>query len=131
MQKAFAAMAELERGGIANPDENRMVGHYWLRNSALAPTPAFRAEIDGTVAAILAFATAVHSATITGTNGPFQNLLVIGIGGSALGPQFVAHALGQPITDKLNVHFLTIPTLTAWTKCWQRSPMDWGKRCAS
>ena len=39
IQKAFAAMAELERGAIANPDENRMVGHYWLRNAALAPTP--------------------------------------------------------------------------------------------
>ena len=38
LQKAFAAMAELENGGIANPDENRMVGHYWLRNPALAPT---------------------------------------------------------------------------------------------
>ncbi len=32
MQKAFAAMAELENGAIANPDEKRMVGHYWLRN---------------------------------------------------------------------------------------------------
>ena len=29
--KAFAAMRSLEAGGIANPDENRMVGHYWLR----------------------------------------------------------------------------------------------------
>lgn len=34
MQSAFAAMAALERGAIANPDENRMVGHYWLRNPA-------------------------------------------------------------------------------------------------
>jgi glucose-6-phosphate isomerase len=31
MQKAFAAMAELEKGAVANPDEGRMVGHYWLR----------------------------------------------------------------------------------------------------
>ncbi len=37
--KAFADMAELEKGAIANPDENRMVGHYWLRNPDLAPTP--------------------------------------------------------------------------------------------
>ncbi|MDZ4798745.1 MAG: hypothetical protein SGI92_11325, partial [Bryobacteraceae bacterium] len=29
LQAAYAAMAELERGAIANPDENRMVGHYW------------------------------------------------------------------------------------------------------
>ena len=29
--KAYKAMEELEAGAIANPDENRMVGHYWLR----------------------------------------------------------------------------------------------------
>ena len=39
MQKAFAAMDALEAGAIANPDEKRMVGHYWLRDPTLAPTP--------------------------------------------------------------------------------------------
>src|ERR1043166_10140114 len=32
MERAFTAMAALEQGAIANPDEGRMVGHYWLRN---------------------------------------------------------------------------------------------------
>ena len=27
--KAFKDMEALEKGAIANPDENRMVGHYW------------------------------------------------------------------------------------------------------
>ena len=36
---ALADLAALEAGAIANPDEGRMVGHYWLRNPALAPTP--------------------------------------------------------------------------------------------
>ena len=31
IQKAFAEMDALEKGAIANPDEKRMVGHYWLR----------------------------------------------------------------------------------------------------
>ena len=31
---AYAAMDSLEAGGIANPDEKRMVGHYWLRAAA-------------------------------------------------------------------------------------------------
>ena len=31
VQRAFADMDALESGAIANPDENRMVGHYWLR----------------------------------------------------------------------------------------------------
>ncbi len=105
IQKAFIAMAELEKGGIANPDEKRMVGHYWLRNPALAPTQTIRKEIEDTQAAIKAFAAEVHNGTIRGAKGLFKNLLVIGIGGSALGPQFVAHALGQPKTDKMAVYF--------------------------
>jgi glucose-6-phosphate isomerase len=43
MQEAFAAMRALEGGAIANPDEGRRVGHYWLRSPALAPTPEIRA----------------------------------------------------------------------------------------
>ena len=34
IDKAFADMKALESGAIANPDEKRMVGHYWLRNSS-------------------------------------------------------------------------------------------------
>ena len=54
--KAFADMAALEAGAIANPDEGRMVGHYWLRNPALAPTPALKAAITEPLAALKAFA---------------------------------------------------------------------------
>ena len=56
IERAFAAMRELEAGAIANPTENRMVGHYWLRNPALAPTPEIRAEIEDTIRRIKAFA---------------------------------------------------------------------------
>src|SRR6476619_2445273 len=61
MREAFAAMDALERGAIANPDENRMVGHYWLRAPDLAPTPEIASEIRDTLDAIKAFAAAVHS----------------------------------------------------------------------
>jgi glucose-6-phosphate isomerase len=47
----------------------------------------------------------VHSGEIAGPKGKFKNLLVIGIGGSALGPQLVNHALGNPRKDKLAVTF--------------------------
>jgi glucose-6-phosphate isomerase len=104
MQKAFAAMAELEKGAIANPDEKRMVGHYWLRNPSLAPTAEIKAEIEQTVADIQDFTAKVHSGGIKGSKGPFKNLLLIGIGGSALGPQFVSNALGNPATDKLKLY---------------------------
>ena len=106
IQKAFAEMSEREHGAVANPDEKRMVGDYWLRNPALAATPALREEIEQTVNAIKSFATQVHDGTIRGSAGPFKHLLLIGIGGSALGPQFVANALGQRKADKLTVHLL-------------------------
>lgn len=104
--KAFDAMAELEKGVIANPDENRMVGHYWLRAPQLAPTKELSDEIAGTVDKIEAFAKKIHSGEIRGSAGTFKNLLCIGIGGSALGPQFVASALGMPGRDKMKVFFL-------------------------
>jgi len=105
MQQAYAAMAELEGGAIANPDEDRMVGHYWLRDASLAPTPELQADIRNTLAAIKAFSAKVHRGEIAGPAGAFRQLLVVGIGGSALGPQLVHHALGQPGADKLTVHF--------------------------
>lgn len=105
LQKAFAAMDELERGAIANPDEKRMVGHYWLRNPALAPKAEIKAEIEQTLTAVKAFAHEVHSGAIAAEQGRFKNVLVIGIGGSALGPQFVANALGNPGGDNMRVFF--------------------------
>jgi glucose-6-phosphate isomerase len=105
MDQAFAAMDQLEAGALANPDEKRMVGHYWLRDAARAPTPELREEITRTIAAVKAFAAAIHSGTRRAPNGlPFQHLLVIGIGGSALGPQFVSDALTSP-ADKMRVFF--------------------------
>jgi glucose-6-phosphate isomerase len=106
IQQAYADMAALEKGAIANPDENRMVGHYWLRSPQLAPTAELTREITGTLAAIKAFAAEVHAGKILGSTGKkFTQLLVIGIGGSALGPQFVNHALGRPAADRMTVSF--------------------------
>ena len=106
MQKAFASMKALEGGAIANPDEGRMVGHYWLRNAALSPTALIRSEIETALKSIKAFARGVHGGKIRGQGGQFTKMLVIGIGGSALGPQFVNHALGNPGKDKITAHFL-------------------------
>jgi glucose-6-phosphate isomerase len=105
VQKAFADKAALEAGAIAYPDENRMVGHYWLRNPALAPMPEIRREIEDAIAQIKTFADKVHAGEIRGTGGLFKNYLLVGIGGSALGPQFVANALDDPRTDKLKPYF--------------------------
>src|SRR5256714_5821382 len=105
IDKAFAGMRDLEAGGIANPDEKRMVGHYWLRKASLAPNAELRAEIEKTYARIKEFAADVHSGKTKGGRGEkFQHLLSIGIGGSALGPQFIADALGTA-NDPLDIYF--------------------------
>lgn len=107
MQRAFEAMDALEGGAIANPDEKRMVGHYWLRAPERAPSPEIAAEIRNTGADIKKFAAAVHNGTILTPEGVrFTRVLSIGIGGSALGPMFVADALGNPGSDRMNIAFI-------------------------
>ncbi|HEY0094033.1 MAG TPA: glucose-6-phosphate isomerase, partial [Archangium sp.] len=106
LDKAFDAMEALEKGAIANPDEKRRVGHYWLRAPELAPEPALTKDIQDTVAAISAFAGDVHSGRVKPPGAArFTRVLLVGIGGSALGPQLVADALGSA-ADKMQVFFL-------------------------
>ena len=107
IEKAFTAMDQLEKGAIANPDEDRMVGHYWLRNPGLAPKKEIGKEITDTLASIKSFAADVHSGKIKPPQAAqFTKVLSIGIGGSALGPEFVADALGDPSTDKMQMFFI-------------------------
>ncbi len=94
--RAFDDMKALESGAIANPDEQRMVGHYWLRHPALAPDNEIREAITGPVKALKEFAEQVHTGRVAPpSGGPFRRILLIGIGGSALGPQFIDDALGD------------------------------------
>ena len=103
---ALASMAELEAGALANPDEQRQVGHYWLRNPELAPTCEITEEIRNAWAALNEFTQAVHAGTLVSSTGAcFRDLLLVGIGGSALGPQLVHHAF-RAASDPLRVWFL-------------------------
>ena len=105
VEQAFAAMHELEAGALANPDEKRQVGHYWLRTPGLAPNDQLRADIVETNARIRKFASDIHVGRIPAPGGrPFEHVLLIGIGGSALGPQFVAEALGTS-NDRMDIFF--------------------------
>jgi glucose-6-phosphate isomerase len=106
LEQAFADMTALENGAIANPDENRMVGHYWLRNADLAPDPALKQDIVGTLEQIQTFVRNVHGGTVKPPLAEkFTDILSIGIGGSALGPEFVAEALAAQDAP-MNIHFL-------------------------
>lgn len=84
---ALAQMADIEAGKLVNVDEQRAVGHYWLRRPDLAPT-ADGAAIHASHEQIDKF--------VTGPARKFQRFLLVGIGGSALGPQFLTQALRVP-----------------------------------
>jgi len=106
LKKAVQDMADLEKGALANPDEERMVGHYWLRNPSLAPTKEISSDIEITISKIKEFATRIHQGQLKAPTGQmFSNVILVGIGGSALGPQFVSAALstGQ---EKMALYFL-------------------------
>lgn len=105
IERALNDMRALESGAVANPDEGRMVGHYWLRHSALAPDASIKSEIDDTLEATLKFAADIHSGAIAAASGAkFTRVLVVGIGGSALGPQLVAHAIA-PTPAAMSISF--------------------------
>ena len=93
-QAAYAHLKKLEAGEAVNVEEDRMVGHYWLRNSNLAPKPHLQQEIGTSLADAKRFASVVHTGVVSPEKAErFRNLLLIGIGGSALGPQLVKEAL--------------------------------------
>ena len=103
---AFKQMQELEKGLIANPDENQMVGHYWLRNPTLAPTEKIQTQINSTLDKIQEFVKDVHQKEITPHKSvQFRNVLSLGMGGSALGPQLINSALG-PQNESMRFYFL-------------------------
>ncbi len=105
INKAFADLVKLEAGEIANPDENRMVGHYWLRDADLAPNDEIRKQITEPIEQLKQLAEDVQSGKVAPpSGGRFENLLIIGIGGSALGPQLVYDALGGK--SQLTTYFM-------------------------
>lgn len=91
---SFQAMQDLERGEIVNQTEGRQVGHYWLRAPELAPMK-HEQEIRASWEKLEELTTKLPEYV--------ENLLMIGIGGSALGPQFLVDALES---HYMKVHFL-------------------------
>ncbi|MCY1006913.1 hypothetical protein OV079_15385 [Nannocystis pusilla] len=45
LEAALDALHRIEGGAVANADEGRMVGHYWLRDPERAPDPAIAQAI--------------------------------------------------------------------------------------
>ncbi len=104
--RALSELAALEGGAIANADEGRMVGHYWLRAPELAPRAA-EGEQGGAGAIERQIRDAWRDVErlVLRLAGRFERVLVVGIGGSALGPQLLSDALGHP-GDARRVFFM-------------------------
>ena len=85
-RSSFEFMSHLESGALANPDEQRRVGHYWLRNPDLAPSNCGDHIVES-------WSTLAKLAAEVEEQG-FRQLLMVGVGGSALGPQLLVDALG-------------------------------------
>ncbi len=87
LEQAMASMTELEAGSLANPDEGRRVGHYWLRAPHLAPDEGIRSQILG----VQPLVDALVERWLDELRPEW--VLHLGIGGSALGPELLADAL--------------------------------------
>ncbi len=109
LKQQFISMCSGEK---INTTENRAALHTAARN--LSDIPVFvdgkdvMPEIRNVRDDIKVFASKVHQGQITGSTGkPFRYVVVIGIGGSYLGTEFVAQAL-HPFADKnIEIMFLS------------------------
>ena len=67
--KAFDALESLENGSIANIDEGRQVGHYWLRNPKVAPSAEISDSITKEIQNISKFGASILNGEITNSDG--------------------------------------------------------------
>ncbi|GAB4576222.1 MAG: glucose-6-phosphate isomerase [Rhodothalassiaceae bacterium] len=104
--------ARMFEGDPINVTEGRAVLHAALRDRSGAPWHALGERIDGDVEEVrermLAFVDAIHRGEETGLAGkPFRHVLVIGIGGSHLGPEAACEALATHHVSDLDIRFLS------------------------
>ena len=104
--KAFDSITSLENGSIANLDEGRQVGHYWLRNPKIAPNKEISNSISNEINEISNFGESILKGEITNLEGQkYTDVFWIGIGGSGLGPLLIKESFKRESVG-LNIHFL-------------------------
>ncbi len=87
-KKVHAEIKKIEAGEIKNPDENRKVTHFTDR--AAYHHESLFIDVED-------FAEAVRNEKIKSSTGKkFSNVVINGIGGSALGPEFLHMAINGP-----------------------------------
>ncbi len=104
--RALLEQSRIEAGEHVNTDEDRQVGHYWLRAPDLAPA-GVGAEITAAHKRIVSASAALLAERGDDGNREWTDAIVIGIGGSSLGASFVSQALGLERNEMaLQLHFL-------------------------
>ena len=102
----FSSIKKLENGAISNIDENRQVGHYWLRNPSISPSSKIEEEISADINAISEFGKQILNGDIKNKNNQnYTDVLWIGIGGSGLGPLLITESL-QKCSKGLNFSYI-------------------------
>ncbi|WP_319525354.1 glucose-6-phosphate isomerase [uncultured Desulfosarcina sp.] len=122
VERQFAAMAAGEK---VNVTENRAALHMAARSFSSTPVMVdgrdAKADLHNVLEQIRLFSTAVHQGEITGGTGqPFSHVVVVGIGGSYLGTEFVACAL-EAFADKgFTLDFLANVDIHNFAAVWLR-----------
>lgn len=109
---ATQMFAQMAAGEVVNVTENRAALHTATRgffNPGLTPDdPQIMADIQSMAKKTRTFSENIRCGSITGTRGKaFTDAVVVGIGGSYLGCEFVYTALKACHTPKINLHFLS------------------------
>ena len=105
----FKAMVH---GRIVNTSEGRAALHTasraFSRDSLVSDGVDVIAEVRRVQEDIRSFSEGIRKGTITGSTGkPFRHVVVIGIGGSYLGTEFVSRALGALSDGSIQMHYLS------------------------
>jgi glucose-6-phosphate isomerase len=110
-RNVMGQFGRMMKGDHVNVTENRAALHTACRSFSDKPVldgdKDVMPEIKRVRSEIRQFADDVHSGKITGAEGqPFTDVVVIGIGGSYLGAEFVATALQNNADKGIRLHFL-------------------------
>lgn len=89
-------MRDIEQGDKINVDENREVGHYWLRYLDGELPPKAKEIVSEAVSANEKAIEEIRRFHEEEFKGSFDRILWIGIGGSGLGPQMLYDVLRTP-----------------------------------
>lgn len=95
IERAHSEMMRIEAGAIKNPDENRKVTHFTDRTHYC--DSSLFSDVES-------FVEKIRSGAIRSKSGKaFDAAVINGIGGSALGPQFMQFAINGPYWNELSL----------------------------